>query len=133
MAEHGVVEFSEEDGWVTATESETGLSRTGDSKGVALNRLAKALERHERGGAAIDPYEGDVLLEHTDDGWVATARDRGISSVACPTRQAALEDLDETVAFVDGEVELSQETKEVLADCDAELACGDGIRFEDAE
>lgn len=134
MAEHGVVEFTvDDDGWVTARESETELARSGDSKGVALNRLAKALEQHERGGDAVDAYEDDILLEHTADGWVASARDRDITSVACPTRQAALDDLDQTVAFVDGTVELSSETKEVLADCDAEVESGDAIQFEEVE
>lgn len=134
MAEHGIVEFTVNDeGWVTARESATELTRNGDSKGVALNRLAKALEQHERGGDAIDAYRDDILLEPTADGWVASACNQDISSVACPTRQAALGDLDQTVAFVDGNVELSSETKEVIADCDADVESGDAIQFEEME
>lgn len=129
MPNSGAVEFTvEEDGSVTARETDTGLARAGDSKGVALNRLAKALERHERGGAAITPYDsGPIRLECTDEGWVANAPDRELTSVACPTRQAALEDLDETVAFVDDELELSGETKSLLADSDESLEAGDAI------
>lgn len=135
MTNRSAVEFIvREDGSVTARETVTGIARAGDSKGVALNRLAKALERHERGGESIEPYDsGPIRLEHTADGWVATAPDRELNSVACPTRQAALEDLDETVAFVDDDLELSDETKAVLADAEESPESGDAISFDDVE
>ncbi len=55
-----------------------------------------------------------ILLEATEHGWVATHREREISSAACPTRDEALADLDEQIALEDGELELSDETERAL-------------------
>jgi hypothetical protein len=55
-----------------------------------------------------------ILLEETDHGWVATHREREIASAACPTREEALDDLDEQIALEDGDLELSDDAEAAL-------------------
>lgn len=76
-----------------------------------------------------------ILLEETELGWVATHREREISSAPCDDRETALEDLDENIALADGRLELNPE---LLADLEATadeeyaaLAAGDTISPEE--
>lgn len=48
------VEFTHEDGLVTALDLETGVAASGESKAEALSMLAEALELHEGGGEPIE-------------------------------------------------------------------------------
>jgi len=56
------VEFTYEEGLVTARDIETGVAASGESKATALSRLADALTLHEDGGEPIDD-EADFLRE----------------------------------------------------------------------
>lgn len=56
------VEFTYEDGLVTATDLETGIASCGESKAEALAMLAEALVLHEGGGESIED-EGAFLRE----------------------------------------------------------------------
>jgi predicted RNase H-like HicB family nuclease len=59
--ETGGVEFIfEEDGCVTARDTETGIASYGESKAEALRMLAEALEIHDGGG---EPVSDDDLRE----------------------------------------------------------------------
>lgn len=52
------VEFTHEDGLVTALDLETGVAASGESKAEALSMLAEALELHEGGGEPIADADG---------------------------------------------------------------------------
>jgi len=56
------VQFSYEEHLVTATDIETGVAASGDSKADALAELADALALHEGGGEAIED-EDEFLCE----------------------------------------------------------------------
>lgn len=72
-----------------------------------------------------------ILLEETEHGWVATHRERELSSAACPTREDALDDLDEQIALEDGELELSAETEQALAETADEYDDGETTSLEE--
>lgn len=50
----GVEFVREDDGTITARDSETGLARGGDTRAEALAQLAEVLDLHEGGGESID-------------------------------------------------------------------------------
>lgn len=58
--EEGVEFIHEDDGSITARDSETGVASFGDTKAEALRMLAEALELHEGGG---EPVTDDDLRE----------------------------------------------------------------------
>jgi len=72
-----------------------------------------------------------ILLEKTDHGWVATHRERDISSGPCPTREEALDDLDEQTALEDGDLELSDETEAALEETADEYDRGETTSLDD--
>lgn len=53
-----------------------------------------------------------ITLSEWRGQWIATDEERDISSSPMPTREAALEDLDETVALAEGDLELSEAAQE---------------------
>ncbi|WP_436909706.1 type II toxin-antitoxin system HicB family antitoxin [Halosimplex marinum] len=59
-SEEGVEFIHEEDGSITARDTETGVASFGDTKAEALRMLAEALELHEGGG---EPVTDDDLRE----------------------------------------------------------------------
>lgn len=59
-AEDGVEFIREDDGRITARDTETGVASYGDTKADALRMLAEALELHEGGG---EPVDDDDLRE----------------------------------------------------------------------
>ncbi|MEE6210090.1 hypothetical protein U3A55_07980 [Salarchaeum sp. III] len=58
------VEFTYENGLVTARDLETGVAASGDSKAAALAMLADALLLHEGGGEPIE--DPDAFLRELD-------------------------------------------------------------------
>ena len=58
--EDGVEFIHEEDGSITARDTETGVASFGETKSEALRMLAEALELHEGGG---EPVDDDDLRE----------------------------------------------------------------------
>jgi predicted RNase H-like HicB family nuclease len=50
-----------------------------------------------------EPNDGEIRLWREDDAWIAKDVDRGVTTQG-PTREAALENLDEAVALHDGEI-----------------------------
>jgi len=64
-SEEGVEFIHEDDGSITARDTETGVASFGDTKAEALRMLAEALELHEGGGEPIDTpeKEREVLRE----------------------------------------------------------------------
>lgn len=60
------VELTESDGYIVATDTETGVASQGDTKADALANLADALELHER----PVPEDVDGELEPADAPWL---------------------------------------------------------------
>lgn len=53
-SEEGVEFVHEDDGRITARDTETGVASYGETKVEALRMLAEALELHEEGGEPVD-------------------------------------------------------------------------------
>lgn len=53
-SEEGVEFVHEDDGRITARDTETGVASYGETKADALRMLAEALELHEEGGEPVD-------------------------------------------------------------------------------
>jgi len=65
----GVIFKREDDGSITATDLETGLSRGGDTRAEALSQLAEVLELHAGGGEPItDEDLAEMGLDPDDEG-----------------------------------------------------------------
>lgn len=62
------VEFTYEDGLVTARDLETGVASSGESKSEALAMLAEALELHEGGGEPIEDEDAFLAEIGIDPG-----------------------------------------------------------------
>ena len=72
-----------------------------------------------------------ISLVKGEHGWVATDEGSGISSQPMPTREGALDDLDENVALATGELELSEDTPADVEATDGELEPGDTVSHDD--
>lgn len=72
-----------------------------------------------------------ILLEETEHGWVATHREWELSSGACPTREDALDDLDEQIELEAGELELSAEAEQALEETADEYDDGETTSLEE--
>ncbi|HKJ58679.1 MAG TPA: hypothetical protein VKA37_05585 [Halobacteriales archaeon] len=72
-----------------------------------------------------------INLVKGEHGWVATDEESGISSQPMPTREGALDDLDENVALATGELEMSEETIADLEATEGELERGETVSHAD--
>ena len=72
-----------------------------------------------------------ISLVKGEHGWVATDEESGITSQPMPTREGALDDLDENVALATGELELSEETIADIEATEGELERGETAPHDD--
>lgn len=67
--EEGVEFIHEDDGRITARDTETGVASHGETKAQALRMLAEALELHEEGGEPVDDADlRELGLDPDDEG-----------------------------------------------------------------
>lgn len=66
-SEEGVEFVHEDDGRITARDTETGVASYGETKAEALRMLAEALELHEEGGEPVDDADLRELGVDPDD------------------------------------------------------------------
>lgn len=72
-----------------------------------------------------------IRLDETDHGWVATDTRRNVLSAPCPTRDEALDDLDENLAIADGEVSLSDAALEAVEETEGEYERGETVDLDE--
>jgi hypothetical protein len=72
-----------------------------------------------------------ITLSEWRGQWIATDEERDISSAPMPTREAALEDLDEVVALADGDLELGERARADIEATEGELEDGDTVSHDD--
>ncbi len=68
-SEEGVEFIHEDDGRITARDTESGVASYGETKAEALRMLAEALELHEEGGEPVDDADlREFGLDPDDEG-----------------------------------------------------------------
>lgn len=126
----GTVRITEDEGQYTAVHEGTGLVGSGETEATAILDLARTMSQDaER--ASVTAQSGEIRLERTDLGWVATDPEREVSSAPMASRAAALDDLDENVALADGDLEVSDEVSEAIEASEADLERGETVAHDD--
>jgi hypothetical protein len=72
-----------------------------------------------------------ITLSEWRGQWIATDEERDISSSPMPTREAALEDLDEVVALADEDLDLSEATERDIQATEGELERDETVSHEE--